>query len=54
MLSSYQWYRKLIGGKWYQISVPLFDGYTLMWIRSHKLNPDFKWTVELSEDHHKK
>ncbi len=54
LLSRYGWYRKLIGGEWYQISAPLFDGGNLMWIRKSKLNPDFKWTVEMSEDYRKK
>ncbi len=54
ILSSYGWYRKLIGGEWYQISVPVFDGDNLMWIRASKLNPDLKWTVEMSEDYRKK
>ncbi len=53
IFSSYKWYRKLIGGKWYQISVPVFDGDKFMWMRASKLNPDFKWTVEISEDYEK-
>ena len=53
ILSSYRWYRKSIGGQWYKISVPAFDGNKVMWIRASKLNPNFKWTVKKSEEYKK-
>jgi len=53
IFSSYRWYRKLIGGQWYKISVPAFDGNKVMWIRASKLNPNFKWTVKKSEEYKK-
>jgi hypothetical protein len=53
ILGNNRWYRKLIGGKWYRIAVPLFDGSTLVWIRADKLKQNLEWTIEVSEDYNK-
>jgi hypothetical protein len=53
IFGSDRWYRKLVGGKWHRISVPLFDASTLVWIRAHKLKQNLEWTIEVSEDYNK-
>jgi len=31
-LSSFRWYRRLRGGTWWQVEIPLFDGFQIIWV----------------------
>lgn len=45
VLGNHKWYRKMIGGKWDRVSVPLFSGSDLVWMRAYKLNLEFRCMV---------
>jgi hypothetical protein len=37
--SSFRWYRRLRGGEWWQVEIPLFDGSQVVWVHQR---PDCK------------
>lgn len=32
IFSNYRWYRRLRGGLWWQVEIPLFDGTQITWV----------------------
>ncbi|MBD2249914.1 hypothetical protein [Nostoc parmelioides] len=33
-LSKHRWYRRLRGGTWWQVEIPLFDGVQILWVHN--------------------
>ncbi|BAY79353.1 hypothetical protein NIES25_58370 (plasmid) [Nostoc linckia NIES-25] len=32
--SDFRWYRRLRGGEWWQVEIPLFDGSQITWVHN--------------------
>lgn len=47
-MSDFRWYRRLSGGSWWQVEVPLFDGSQIAWV--HNM-PESKYYILQKEQY---